>query len=68
MTEKAKKRGGSDTARERGLTGVVAHFSPRERSLIGMAAEARGLAVKDFVREAALAAVPEKLKNLSEIP
>jgi len=51
---KPKKRGGSDTARERGLVGVVVHFTPDERAAVGRAAQVAALTVKEFCRRATL--------------
>jgi copper homeostasis protein CutC len=64
----AKKRGGNDTAREKGLTGVIAHFTPAERIEIALAAAAQGLTprnggVKEFVRRAALEAARKVQKK-----
>jgi uncharacterized protein (DUF1778 family) len=54
MEEARKKRGGSDTARENKMTGVVAHFTRDERRRVGMAAASTGQTVKEYVRQAAL--------------
>ena len=59
MTEKRKKRGGSDSARENNQVGVVAYFSRADRIRIGVAAARLGLTVKAFVEQAALKAAAE---------
>lgn len=65
---KKAKRGGSDTARERGLTGVVVHLTQEERTLIGIAAASKRIPVKEFVRLAALEAARKIPKNLPDQP
>jgi hypothetical protein len=49
-------RGGSDSARARGLTGIVVHVTPEERALVGAAAGRAVLPVKEYVRRAAVQA------------
>lgn len=64
MAEKKRKRGGSDTAREAGLTGVIAHFTPEQRRRVGAAASIAGDgSVKAFVTRAALTLAEEILKK-----
>ena len=48
MTEKRKKRGGSATAREAGLVGIVVHVTREERRQIGIAAARDEQTVKAF--------------------
>jgi uncharacterized protein (DUF1778 family) len=60
MPEERKKRGGSDSAREAGLVGIVIHVTPEERHQIGVAAAHAGQKVKAFCREAAVRASQEK--------
>jgi uncharacterized protein (DUF1778 family) len=48
MASEKKKRGGSDTAREKGLTGIVVHVSKEQRQRIGAAAALAGAQVKAF--------------------
>jgi uncharacterized protein (DUF1778 family) len=59
----AKKRGGSDTAREKGLTGIVVHVSPEQRRQIGVAAARAGQTVKAFSTAAVLAAAEKSQKK-----
>jgi hypothetical protein len=59
-------RGGSDSARARGLTGIVVHVTPQERRLLGTASEHAGIPhVKEYVRRAALAAAREEIRKIS---
>jgi hypothetical protein len=49
-------RGGSDSARARGLTGVVVHLTREERALVGAAAGRAVLPVKEYARRAVVEA------------
>ncbi len=51
-----KKRGGSASARERGDVGIVVHCTPAEHARLRAAAAAAGLALKEYVKQAALQA------------
>jgi uncharacterized protein (DUF1778 family) len=62
--EKRRKRGGSESAKEAGLTGVVVHFTPEQRRLVGMAAAAASAAsVKAFCATAVLAEAEKIMKK-----
>lgn len=64
MAEKKKpRRGGSDSAREKGLTGVVIHLTPEQRRQVGAAAALAGQTVKAFCASAALEASDMVLKK-----
>lgn len=54
MTDKPKKRGGSHSAREKGLVGIVVHVTPEEYARLKAAAAASGKTLKEFCRLAAL--------------
>lgn len=70
MVEQAetKKRGGSNTAKEKKLVGIVVHVTPDEHKRLHDAVAPAGFAgragggLKEFVRQAALAAA-EKLSR-----
>jgi hypothetical protein len=58
-------RGGSDSARARGLTGIVVHVTPEERALVGAQAGRAVLPVKEYARQAILdRARADEQKNL----
>jgi hypothetical protein len=57
-------RGGSDSARDKGLVGIVVHVTPDERRLLGMAAEAAGVPLKEFVRLKALSCVGPEIRKI----
>lgn len=65
MAGERKKRGGSDSARENGLVGIVVHVTPQERRLLGMASESERQpgGVKAFVRRSALSAAKKILEK-----
>lgn len=54
--KKRPKRGGSDTARELGLVGVVAHFAPEDRKTLGVAAALAGESVKAYLQRVGMEA------------
>jgi hypothetical protein len=56
MPEPSKKRGGSHSAREKGLKGVVVHVTPDDYAALAQAAAHAGLSIKEFCRLAALRA------------
>jgi hypothetical protein len=60
------KRGGSDSARQAGLTGIVVHVSPEERRRLGTAAGAAGLSVKEFCRRAALEVAEREIRKIPQ--
>jgi uncharacterized protein (DUF1778 family) len=65
--ENRKRRGGSDSARENGLTGIVVHVTPEQRRRIGAAASLAGDgSVKAFVARAALELTERILKKERE--
>jgi uncharacterized protein (DUF1778 family) len=55
--------GGSYTARERGLVGVVFYLSRERRQALRDAARAAGQTLADFARDAATRAAEEILKK-----
>ena len=62
------KRGGSDSAREAGLTGVVVHFTEDERRTVGAAAALEGLpgGVKAWIRSVAVSMAQKKLGKIHQ--
>lgn len=47
-------RGGSGTARARGLTGIVVYVDPEQKRALRLAAADRGVPLAHFVRDAAV--------------
>jgi hypothetical protein len=68
MARKAKGaepiRGGSETARSRGLKGVVAYFDDGEKDSLKAAAGLSGQPLAHFVRDSALEAARKALQGI----
>lgn len=59
MPQKKKPKqttGGSDTARRLGLTGIVAHFTPEDRKILGAAAALTGESAKAYLQRVGMEA------------